>query len=459
VSHNLSKDQTPPESSEKHTSASLQERFENHDEMYVEDFPDLVALMNVRSSILKNPSMRWSSSSRSLTDQKRSSQVSVFKGSVMSSVTNPHNRSFTNVANLLLIDSEDADEVAKVLDQLKEDESYKKLAAFCEESKDELCKSWGISAAMPFKLSSQEPLTVLKLENMSDGVIVMEGWNKVLAFRNMFAEALIARWRIDCAIENLMDYEKTLSLRSSLNSKIRSRKSVLVPTTLKRMYSASSSGSDLEGQSVSSRAYRNVERNLDPVALAFGERTPDLKVIITTMLDMAVRNICPHAQIVQREAYRSSMGSMDPDPNVAQVFSPNCSTFQKICALLASYGLEPRYWVVFCETFLWAMKTHNPYIQPHEADELEKPKGDGAFGKFIAGMVGLPLLEATLRYNSSLRSHYIFNLKGVIGKDRMADLLDISSSLFQNLFRKYPEMTDYFVQSDVDEISVQLMEM
>jgi hypothetical protein len=105
------------------------------------------------------------------------------------------------------------------------------------------------------------------------------------------------------------------------------------------------------------------------------------------------------------------------------------------------------------------MKTHNPYIQPHEADELEKPKGDGAFGKFIAGMVGLPLLEATLRYNSSLRSHYIFNLKGVIGKDRMADLLDISSSLFQNLFRKYPEMSDYFVQSDVDEISVQLMEM
>lgn len=437
--------------------ASHPSKSNSHD-MCIEDFPDFE--LKATPSTSKDEPLKSSFFSRNGIGEKKSSQVSFLTGSMVSSSTNnPLNNSFKSLAGLVLTDSEENDDLAEVLDMLKEDESYRTIANFCEESKDELNKAWGISAIKPFKLSSQEPLTVCTLDNLSDGVIVMEGWNKVLAFRNMFAEALIARWRIGCAIENLIDYDKTLSLRSSLGSKIRARKSVLVPTTLKRMYSTSSSGSDLEGRQVNSRAHRNVESNLDPVALEFGERTPDLKVIIIVMLDMAVRELCPHAQIVQREAYRSSMGSMDPDPNVAQVFSTKCSDFQKICALLASYGLEPRYWVVFCEAFLWAMKTHSPYIQPHESDELEKLKGDGAFGKFIAGMVVLPLLEATLRYNASLRSTYIVELKNVFrSHNRMADLLDLGSSLFENVLRNFPEMSDYFVQSDVDEISVHLME-
>eukprot|EP00978_Attheya_sp_CCMP212_P037799 scaffold181508_cov51-Attheya_sp.AAC.1 len=85
-----------------------------------------------------------------------------------------------------------------------QDESFNRLLKDSNVTLDEMTKSWGVSVPLFTSiLDSKVPLSLKRLESMPDAVLISQSWNKVLAFRSMFAEALIGRWRMLSAVDEI----------------------------------------------------------------------------------------------------------------------------------------------------------------------------------------------------------------------------------------------------------------
>jgi hypothetical protein len=218
----------------------------------------------------------------------------------------------------------------------------------------------------------------------------------------------------------------------------------------------------VSGDSFEVQALRMVERNLDPLAKSFDTRIVDLEVLVIGTLDAAVRDLCPHHQVVQREAYRPLMGSSDCDPEISRAFfhEDECITLEDNCSLFARYGVEPRFWLIFCEAFMWAMKGHNPYSIDDEKNDLYEATNKSAHGKFIAGMVALPMIEAALHRASYVRRNVFQELKICCSVQSMeARFESIGVHMFEQLFHDFPELADHFSQPDIEEMSLEIFEL
>ena len=92
------------------------------------------------------------------------------------------------------------------------------------------------------------------------------------------------------------------------------------------------------------------------------------------MLNLAVRSLYPHAQYVQREAYREMKCSKDEDNEVLDLFfhENECTTMKEICETLSSYAVKPEHWLLLCDAFLWAMKNQNPYSINNEKEDMNE---------------------------------------------------------------------------------------
>jgi len=326
-------------------------------------------------------------------------------------------------------------------DSISCDASFQKLCNDSNIALEEMRESWGITVPS-FILDPNALLTQKRLDSLPDAVLLSQSWNKVLAFRSMFAEALVGRWRMLTAVEEIQknDTRKQSHFADENTDDT-------IPVTFP---------SHIEVQ-----ALRMVENNLDPLAKSFGTRIVDLEILIVGVLDAAVRGLCPH-QVIQREAYRPQNGSADSDPRISRVFfhEDECVTFEDFCTLFARYGVQPQCWMLFCEAFLWNMKRHVPYSIDDEKDDLHEATSKSAHGRFIAGMVVLPMIEATLRRASHIRRSNFEDMKMCCSIGRKeAKFEDVGVRMFNKLFHEFPEIADYFTQPDVDEMSVGIFEM
>ena len=309
--------------------------------------------------------------------------------------------------------------------------------------------SWGVKVPA-LSLDLAQLISRSRLAGVPDAILVTQGWNKALAFRSMFAEALVGRWRVLCAVDEINSvnglHRASVVKPGRPGSKSQKRRSSITHAPV--------------GVSLADQALHRIERNADPIGNCFGQRIGDLETIIIGALDAAVRELCPHQQIVQREAYRALGGSADPDPRISQVYfhENECKTFDQFCSLFARYGIHPSYWVAFCDAFCWTMQSHNPYGNEEDKDDLEKPKS--AYGRFVAGMVALPMIEADLRYASYVRKDKFRELKAVCSSSLLESRFeDIGMRAFNKLFENYPDLNNYFSESDVDTIAVELVAM
>lgn len=315
------------------------------------------------------------------------------------------------------------------------------------DAKATLKTTWNVDFE-EYNLNIEEPVTQVLLEDKKDAVLLMESWNKVLAFRSKFGEALVGRWRILVAATDISNrYEER---QTDFEQQF------WVQNIFETENNGVSSTRKLENE-----ALRLVENNLDSLALHFGQRVADIGLILVSMLDMAVRSLCPHAQHVQREAYREMKGSKDEDSEVSDLFfhENECTTIQGLCKMLSSYGVKPEHWLLLCDAFLWAMKNQNPYSLDHEREDMNKI---GAHANFISGMVALPLIESFGRRSIHIEKQEFEDLCDLISieDDSIEDKIrGVVTSAFSKLFAKIQDIEDHFSDVDIEEVSYYIFEV
>lgn len=337
------------------------------------------------------------------------------------------------------------------------DNSEKIRSEFYNDSTATLHKlknKWGIDDVHQFNITPQQqhyqqidaPLSKSKLRSIHDAILLSESWNKILAFRSMFAEALVGRWRVLVAADQIQRVK---------DKRFKSR------FWAKRVLSTHQK--KIDDNNFEKRILQMIESNRDPIAKHFGMRTADLETLTTAALDAAVRELCPHHQVVQREAYRPLMGSADPDPSISNMFyhENECTTFRDYCHQLARYGVLPRQFLAFAEAFLWAMKEHNPYSLEDEVDDLDLPTSEGVHARFIAGMFVLPIIEVSLRYECYMHQEQVFqSLKKAFDMDEMKmQVMSSAAVVVDKFFHNFPDLINHFSASDIDELKFHLYEL
>ncbi len=76
----------------------------------------------------------------------------------------------------------------------------------------ELKESWGVLLddfnIAPDTADADAPLSRSRLENVPEAILMSESWNKVLAFRSMFSESIVGRWRVLAAADEIQRHEE-----------------------------------------------------------------------------------------------------------------------------------------------------------------------------------------------------------------------------------------------------------
>jgi hypothetical protein len=158
----------------------------------------------------------------------------------------------------------------------------------------------------------------------------MQLWNKVLAFQTGFTEALVLEWRL------LVEKDRE-------------------PSGVSKYH-----------------AFEMVETNRDLLAELLQDRLYDVESLVCGLIDGAIRSMCPHTQQVGREAYRPIADSTHlarADEDLLLHFE--CESVPDYLVLFARCGIPPVAWVHFLRAVEWTLKTHVPYAQEDDKDDLD----------------------------------------------------------------------------------------
>ena len=77
-----------------------------------------------------------------------------------------------------------------------------------QDAKEELEQVWGVECN-DFNVEMGAPLSRSRLTSIPDAILISESWNKILGFRSMFIEALIGRWRVLAAADEIRKEEES----------------------------------------------------------------------------------------------------------------------------------------------------------------------------------------------------------------------------------------------------------
>ena len=243
-----------------------------------------------------------------------------------------------------------------------------------------------------------------------DKVMVMQGWNKVLAFKTAFSESLWIYWRILVATDTPIDTTKL--------------------------------------------AVRLVERNEDPLALCMLDRGSEMEGLLMGLIDGSIRTLCPMQQIVQRDAYRSIQDDLYLQRSKDDSLSLECETVDDYLKLFARCGVQPQHWVLFCEAFIWCLQTHTPYAKDDDKMDIERG-ADSAMARAIVQLVALPAIKAYKGMidiaENPLYKEAVPRLWARVTPD---DRLDFGERFYRTLLTNHPNLLDYFSKTDMDSLIV-----
>jgi nitric oxide synthase oxygenase domain/subunit/hemoglobin-like flavoprotein len=245
-------------------------------------------------------------------------------------------------------------------------------------------------------------------------VMAMQGWNKVLAFKTAFSEALVLKWRHLVHPDAFSNNPKKIW-----------------------------------------RAMGQVERNEDLLAICLGPRLKDLEDLLMGFLDGVFRSFCPKEQRVLREAYRPIQDDVTLDRKEGEM-TLECETLDDYTRLFARCGVKPHYWIMFCRAFLWCMKTHVPYAQDDDEEDLDKGP-DSAYAQVVR-IVATKAIDGYVNLKSQLEKD-VFKT----GVTRFWARLDKSTRLsfgekfYRSLLERNPQLMDFFAKTDMDSLAMHFM--
>jgi hypothetical protein len=206
-------------------------------------------------------------------------------------------------------------------------------------------------------------------------VMVMQGWNKVLAFQAVFEEAFFMKWCLVVAEDEIRS--KLLEEQHSMDEQGQDTNTTTM--TLERD----------ELMEIHWNGINQVETNQDPITLSLDTCLYDTPLCV--VIDGAVHDLCPHTQAASHTAY---LPLNDPVPkNAATSMILECKSLQDYFKLYARCGtICPQHWVLFAMP-MWAQKTHAPYADDNDSEEMNLPSG--SFARYIAAHVALPAIKAS----------------------------------------------------------------
>lgn len=269
---------------------------------------------------------------------------------------------------------------------------------------------------------------------MSDKVLVMQGWNKALAFKSSFNEALLIYWRILCC-QTEMDSSSQRGL-------------VLSPDgdgLAKPFHTKEASPIEI------------VEQGNDPLAMCFGDRIGEVEGLLMGLIDGAIRSYCPAHQVVQREAYRPLADDAVLERAKGSEFHLECESRQDHLDLFARMGVRPIFWFNFVNAVVWTMKTHAPYAQSDDLEDLDQAPHKSAFGRAIAESVAVPAIQTYQELVGLHQAPAVLQLQSLWKSSADKTREAFGKTFYRNLLNDYPQLLDYFSRTDRDAMTEHLM--
>jgi hypothetical protein len=236
----------------------------------------------------------------------------------------------------------------------------------------------------------------------------MDGWNKIFGWETMWKEACWFRWRILIARDELQQHQQQSPAQAAR------------------------------------QARHLLEENQDRIGKIFGSRVWDGKNMLLAMFDERVRALCPHTQVVQREAYRP----VQDERGAAFGLTLECTRAAKIVRLFSTMGVEPRHYEILCD------------MQEEDVQDLMKksPK-DSAFCRFVANFVAEPGIKDAVTFRQELSAPLYTEIMPDFWKcAKQEDEGGSFGELFyETLLSTYPELLDYFAKADMDSLGLHIM--
>lgn len=171
----------------------------------------------------------------------------------------------------------------------------------------------------------------------------------------------------------------------------------------------------------------------------------ELSELLFGLLDLTVRALQPHTEVLAREAYPA----VHPDPKRP------CDTVEAYARLLADIGLRRHHWVLARRAWLWAV-SEVPYLRDYERNDLRRGLGS-AMGRFFTVVLMPPMFEAIDAAEELLMPDNVVRMQHVWGKFE-ARKAEAGVALYRKLFEMSPEVLARFGDPDVDRISRHLFE-
>mmetsp|Transcript_1755 Transcript_1755/g.3894 ORF Transcript_1755/g.3894 Transcript_1755/m.3894 type:complete len:1532 (+) Transcript_1755:163-4758(+) len=255
-----------------------------------------------------------------------------------------------------------------------------------------------------------------------DKVLVMQGWNKALAFSTAFSEALLIYWRLICC--------PTIETSDESGGPSSESKHAKDPMSL-------------------------VEKNQDPLFYCLQDRMGDAETLLMGVLDGAIRSLCPANQVVQREAYRP----MQEDAIVERTkgeFSLECQSLDDHFALFARLGVKPYYWVRFVIAVHWTMSTHAPYAQEDDLENLELGAINSALGRVVALTVAIPAIQTYKGLVTLYQAPIVHKIQDIWNRFSEVGRADFGEIFYRKLLTEHPQLLDFFSKTDMDTLAIHL---
>jgi nitric oxide synthase oxygenase domain/subunit len=265
----------------------------------------------------------------------------------------------------------------------------------------------------------------------SDSVLIINGWNRIQQC-HIFLDALLARWRILVAFDELVATEEARN------------KQLLSTETKRSLY--------LESLNL-------VDENGDPISKCLGARMSDVKRLLVQMLDYEVKSL--HSQThmggsinrahIPFGDYRESKVMLKNEPDRLDV------SLGERFRVFSRHGIRPLYWVLFCDAFLWGVQNHNPRKNTADFEDLVKPPTQSAYAYFVSSQIAKRAIEEQLYLREQLTlANVAASVKQTwdnVGSTSNEQIY-FGEKFLRQLLTNCPELRRYFGKVDMDTIPI-----
>eukprot|EP00928_Gymnodinium_smaydae_P097353 TRINITY_DN8808_c0_g3_i1.p1 TRINITY_DN8808_c0_g3~~TRINITY_DN8808_c0_g3_i1.p1 ORF type:complete len:1428 (-),score=224.99 TRINITY_DN8808_c0_g3_i1:169-4452(-) len=180
----------------------------------------------------------------------------------------------------------------------------------------------------------------------------------------------------------------------------------------------------------------------DLLAVKFDELAHDLHI----MIDKSVRALDPRTEVHHRESYTAGFPAC-----VKRDFG---DTPSEIMFHYTIMGLRPKHWAALKDSFMFAMKTHNPYCYAeHDGADLDRGS-DSAIARFFHIHIVAKANAVLQKHLDTLQSHALVLVQRQANK--LSNMTEVGHMFYDVLLSKYPELQDYFAKVDMDHLAQHL---